>query len=450
MSTSTSTEEINGSVYQTPDAVHIVEERSVGHPELDSTPVQVDLGASPVLGPTTRSGKKRKHVVPVKSSGKKKSKTMMRSPSTKSGDPPSSPAVPTVPVVPADPEPPVNDTDKTVRPAPTRSASCSGPPNSNGPDIVQLLTSCVSDIKNSMSGMESRLGGKIDSLEHTVKNNESKISTLTTDLQSLGRRVDAQEVSLDRRIAEAIRSHVGQAGMDGGGSLLSISTRSDGPLTQNRTPTQVESYWRCRKSLRLWPIAGPDLQRDVESFLGSMLGFDPDYIKNNIGHFSVRRVVEPRSKIQQEVVVEFGSPPVRDIIKSSGFKLEGKRGGIRIELPHFLKSDFHVLQNVAYRLKMGNASMKRSVKFDDELLGLYLDIQLPGQDWRRIRPDQARAARQTEPALRSGPAELSCEMIAGAIRTSAAGGSSSTNESGSPPPRTTPSILTGANATPLS
>ena len=126
--------------------------------------------------------------------------------------------------------------------------------------------------------------------------------------------------------------------------------------------------------------------------------------------------MEPRSKIEAEVVVEFQTASLRDSIKSTGFRLEGQRAGIRIEVPNFLKSDFHVLQNRSYRLKMANKEMKRSVKFDDECYGLMLDVQLPGQEWRRIRPAQARAARRADPSLRSGPSELSLDMIAGAIR----------------------------------
>ena len=152
------------------------------------------------------------------------------------------------------------------------------------------------------------------------------------------------------------------------------------------------------------------------------------------------KVREPRSKIASEAVVEFLSPPIRDSVKSRGYKLEGKRTGMRLELPHFLKSDFQVLQSLSYKMKKANKDMKRSVKFDNESLGLYLDIQLPGEDWRRIRPDQARLARRTEPALRTGPAELSSDMIAGVVR---GGGDRSTAAPASE------GSATGGNAVPL-
>ena len=49
-------------VYQTPTA--IVLEETADHPELDP-PAQEDLGASPeLIGPVTRSGRKRKNSAP--------------------------------------------------------------------------------------------------------------------------------------------------------------------------------------------------------------------------------------------------------------------------------------------------------------------------------------------------------------------------------------------------
>ena len=94
----------------------------------------------------------------------------------------------------------------------------------------------------------------------------------------------------------------------------------------------------------------------------------------------VSKIVKPRPKIKDEVlVVEFESAATRDSIKSSGFKLKGQRAGIRMEVPNHLNSDFHVLQGMSHRLKMANPDMKRSIKFDDENYGIYLDIKLPGQ-----------------------------------------------------------------------
>ena len=124
-----------------------------------------------------------------------------------------------------------------------------------------------------------------------------------------------------------------------------------------------------------------------------------DAFIEDVGRLEVSRVIEPRSKIEREVIVEFASIAVRDTIKSFGYRLEGAQAGIRIEIPNYLKSEFHVLQNLAYKKKMANKEIKCSVKFDDENYGIMLDVQLPGQDWNQIRPDQARLARVSDLSL---------------------------------------------------
>lgn len=163
---------------------------------------------------------------------------------------------------------------------------------------------------------------------------------------------------------------------------------------------------------------------------------------------SVTRVVEPRSKIESEVVAVFSSSHIRDAVKSSGFKLEGLRAGLRMEVPHFIKSDFQALQGISYHMKMANSGMKRSIKFDDEDLGLMLDVQIPGEDWRRIRPDQARAARRSEPHLRTGPVELSSQMIASSIRPPLGASLSSLTALALPSPTSSRSSSAHHNAAP--
>ena len=196
-------------------------------------------------------------------------------------------------------------------------------------------------------------------------------------------------------------------------------------------------------------MSGPSLKAASADFLTDKLEFDRSFL-DDVGDFHVERVVDPRSKVEQEVVIELPNPSIRDAIKARGFKLQGKRAGIRIELPHYLKSDFNLLQSISYKMKMANPEMKRSVKFDDELLGLYLDVQIPGQDWRRIRPSQARAARDADPSIRSGPLELSSNMISEAMRPStSSAATSSPGPNSSRPLALSQPPLTGANADPI-
>ena len=87
-----------------------------------------------------------------------------------------------------------------------------------------------------------------------------------------------------------------------------------------------------------------------------------------------------------------------------------------MEVPHHLKFDFIVLEDICFQMKKTHPNMKRSVKFDDDRLGLMVDVNLVRDDWKRIRPDQARAVKRDEPSLRTEPAEFSRDVIMGAIR----------------------------------
>ena len=105
-------------------------------------------------------------------------------------------------------------------------------------------------------------------------------------------------------------------------SFLQISTdQSVSASCRARNPQQLASYEKCRRSLRLWPIRGPDPLASVKEFLEQKLGFERRQVEQDFGPMLVRRVVEPRSKIDSEVVVEFQSASLRDSVKSMGYKL---------------------------------------------------------------------------------------------------------------------------------
>ena len=172
------------SVYQTPDAV-VLRPAQAEHEELEppTRETDPDIGASPVLGPTTRSGKKRRNPAPVKSSGKKRNK-MIRSPKGQDTVVQMQPPTPVTPAPPGahftpDERTPVTQPNGTVLTPPPAAPRAIGPP-APAPDLADLLTRGLGDIKTSMGGMEKRLGDKIDALETTVNNNVNQISILTT------------------------------------------------------------------------------------------------------------------------------------------------------------------------------------------------------------------------------------------------------------------------------
>ena len=66
---------------------------------------------------------------------------------------------------------------------------------------------------------------------------------------------------------------------------------------------------------------------------------------------------------------------------------------MRLHLPNHLQKDFKSLMSLSYDLKKKNPDLKRNVKFNEDELGLYMDLQLKRDGhWRRIMPEQARNA----------------------------------------------------------
>ena len=66
---------------------------------------------------------------------------------------------------------------------------------------------------------------------------------------------------------------------------------------------------------------------------------------------------------------------------------------MKLHVPDHLRRDFQTLMNLSYDLKKKNPDLKRNIKFDEDDLGLYMDLKLrkDGQ-WNRVKPSQALAA----------------------------------------------------------
>ena len=80
---------------------------------------------------------------------------------------------------------------------------------------------------------------------------------------------------------------------------------------------------------------------------------------------------------------------------------------MRLQIPDNLQKDFKALMAVAYDLKQVHKNLRRNVKFDEDNLGLYMDIQTEREgDWKRIRSYQAHKAVRTRKSNRSGPVDL--------------------------------------------
>lgn len=99
-----------------------------------------------------------------------------------------------------------------------------------------------------------------------------------------------------------------------------------------------------------------------------------------------------------EAIVTFETKEIRDAVRARASQLADYRdaAGMRLELPDYLQKDFRALINLAYDLKSKNVDLKRNIKFDEEDLGLFMDVQVrTGGNWKRVKPDQARKLSKT-------------------------------------------------------
>ena len=85
---------------------------------------------------------------------------------------------------------------------------------------------------------------------------------------------------------------------------------------------------------------------------------------------------------------------------------------MRLQIPDNLQKDFKALMSMAYELKQKNKELKRNVKFDEESLGLFMDVQMKkDDDWKRIRPRQA-YKHLANRSKKAGPDDMRDEEIA--------------------------------------
>ena len=123
----------------------------------------------------------------------------------------------------------------------------------------------------------------------------------------------------------------------------------------------------------------------------------------------------------------FESREVRDAVRASSKNLAGcaVKAGIRLHVPGFLSTNFKLLENLGYQMKSAAGGVRRVIKFDDENQDLMLDVKI-GDQWKRIRPPEAQAAKRSRSFVASsGPEEMSsgniADFFASATRNPAAG-----------------------------
>ena len=160
------------------------------------------------------------------------------------------------------------------------------------------------------------------------------------------------------------------------------------------TPTGSfeRKYWQARKSLRVWPILGPDLGASLLTFVQDKLKIPSGRLAR--GDFSIIPVTSPgASGVRDQVIVTFDTIRLRDEIKSAAGNLRGsdRSVGLQLEAPDHLRSHYQSFQKLGFQIKAKHPELKRNVKFDDVDMALVMDIQVsPSSDWKTITHTEAK------------------------------------------------------------
>ena len=113
-----------------------------------------------------------------------------------------------------------------------------------------------------------------------------------------------------------------------------------------------------------------------------------------MGEVQICQHKDPRSKVKDECNGEFESKEVRDAVKAQALNLAKRRedAGMRQHLPNHLQKDFKALKGLSYDLKKKHPNLRRSHKFDEDSVGLFMDIQFkpeaPGNELCPSKPSK--------------------------------------------------------------
>ena len=261
-------------------------------------------------------------------------------------------------------------------------------------EIEAIVRASVVELSKNIGGMETRLKGQLDKVEDKVGHTNSELNRLEKRVTEHESKTESRIDRLERLVLNNSSSASSTAGSSSGTFLTAPSTAVSTYEGLARSTRREEQYWHCRKSLRLWPVPGPDLVEGVLTFIEKELCFERGDISPS--DYRVERFHESnrnRQKVKGEVVVTFTSVALRDAVRSCSYNLSGE-AGMKIHLPDHLKANFRHLDGVCFDLKKKYKSLKRNIKFDDDVLDLYADVQLePDTAWKRLLPSDARISR---------------------------------------------------------
>ena len=260
------------------------------------------------------------------------------------------------------------------------------------PAMLELLMSIKRDInettKSEVEKVDKRIDQNSKAIEKIGADTASEIRKLRQHCQEshdelekkIEKKLEDRDTAIERRLATLETQHKPRP--------ETYATKS--PLKQQ------EAYSRARRTLKIWPVAGQDLEDAVKVFMRTKLKIDDQRI-TSIGNIQVKQSMGRAAKDRSEVLAMFETREDRDYVKSMGVNLANMTGiGVSIHVPGHLLDNYYALSSIGYNIRQNQDGVKRSIKYNDSLQNLHLDIYIGGK-WKRILPDEARAALKAAP-----------------------------------------------------
>ena len=259
-----------------------------------------------------------------------------------------------------------------------------------GPEMMMFMGGMRAMMREELQKTEATISEKVKGLETSIKD-------IKGTMKDLEERVDTIDARIDDKVEELVSNKLASADMR---SIRSSDTWISGGNFAEAPTTRDNRYWKARRSLRMWPIKGdgPQMKTEVLKFLATKLRMGEDVITDAEDCHIARVPANRNSVIKNEVVVEFLTVDLRDLVRKSAFNLAGDKGsGIRLEVPHHLMKNFKALESASYKLKQKYKGLKRNIKFDDERCDLVLEFKLHDSGpWKRLHPDQAKEIQRAD------------------------------------------------------
>ena len=232
------------------------------------------------------------------------------------------------------------------------------------------------------------------------------------EARAIGREKDMEEritLALTRKLDEAVNKTTISA-------RAAVASAAMQPVSGAVLSRREIAYNQCRRSLKVWPVVGDDLEDSFRVFLREKLGLS-DLTIAAIGPLKVTKRPGLAAERKSEVLATFESKEDRDLVKAAGPNLAGQADvGLMIHVPGHLLDNLHALNNVGYHIKQKNSGVRRTVKFDDENQDIYMDIKI-GEHWKRITPAEAKQVARSMPQnAASSSRNLSVEDLSALVQ----------------------------------